>query len=105
MSPTTVHGSLPTLMQLVKKGLSAIQKCTTALRKLVYGVVADQVDENLRISENTTRKALTYFMKGIINQFWKHYLRKPTPRDLMRLLVFSEERGSPSMIGSVDCMH
>ncbi|XP_057545937.1 uncharacterized protein LOC130824930 [Amaranthus tricolor] len=88
-----------------KKGLSALQKCTATLRMLAYGVVADQVDEYLRISKSTTQKALTHFTKGIINQFRQHYLRKPTPQDLTRLLAFSEERGFPSMIGSVDCKH
>ncbi|XP_057535185.1 uncharacterized protein LOC130813370 [Amaranthus tricolor] len=88
-----------------KKGLSALQKCTAALRMLAYGVAADQVDEYLRISESTVRKALTHFTKGIINQFGQHYLRKPTPQDLTRLLAFSEERGFSGMIGSVDCMH
>ena len=88
-----------------RKGLSALQKCTAALRMLAYGVAADQVDECLRISESTARKALTHFTKGIINQFGQHYLRKPTPQDLTRLLAFNEERGFPGMIGSVDCMH
>ncbi|XP_057543450.1 uncharacterized protein LOC130821679 [Amaranthus tricolor] len=87
-----------------RKGLSALQKCTAALRMLAYGVAADQVDEYLQISECTARKALTHFTKGIINQFGQHYLRKPTPQDLTRLLAFSEERGFPGMIGSVDCM-
>ncbi|XP_057543862.1 uncharacterized protein LOC130823253 [Amaranthus tricolor] len=50
-----------------KKGLSALQKCTAALRMLAYRVAADQ--------------------------------------DLTRLLAFSEGRGFPGMIGSVDCMH
>ncbi|XP_057530682.1 uncharacterized protein LOC130809068 [Amaranthus tricolor] len=51
---TTIHGSLTTLMQLVKKGLSALQKCIAALRMLAYRVAADQVNEYLRISESTT---------------------------------------------------
>ncbi|XP_057547362.1 uncharacterized protein LOC130825925 [Amaranthus tricolor] len=76
-----------------------------ATGRKAYGVAADQVDEYLRISESTARKALTHFTKGIINQFGQHYLRKPTPQDLTRLLAFSEERGFPGMIGSVDCMH
>ncbi|XP_057523881.1 uncharacterized protein LOC130803698 [Amaranthus tricolor] len=88
-----------------RKGLSALQKCTAALRMLAYGVAANQVDEYLQISESTAREALTHITKGIINQFGQHYLRKPTPQDLTRLLAFSEERGFPGMIGSVDCMH
>ncbi|KAI5317946.1 hypothetical protein L3X38_037653 [Prunus dulcis] len=32
-------------------------------------------------------------------------LRRPTPRDLQRLLQKSKARGFPGMIGSIDCMH
>ncbi|XP_057518349.1 uncharacterized protein LOC130799262 [Amaranthus tricolor] len=81
-----------------RKCLSALQKCTAALRILAYGVAADQVDEYLRISESTARKALCHFTKGIINQFGQHYLRKPIPQDLTRLLAFSEEREFSGMI-------
>ncbi|CAL2249307.1 unnamed protein product [Prunus armeniaca] len=39
------------------------------------------------------------------NLYTMEYLRKPTPRDLQRLLQKGEARGFPGMIGSIDCMH
>ncbi|CAL9004399.1 unnamed protein product [Prunus brigantina] len=39
------------------------------------------------------------------NLYTKDYLRRPTPRDLQRLLQKAESRGFPGMIGSIDCMH
>ncbi|VVA39097.1 PREDICTED: putative nuclease HARBI1, partial [Prunus dulcis] len=37
--------------------------------------------------------------------YTRDYLRRPTPRDLQRLLQKAESRGFPGMIGSIDCMH
>ncbi|XP_021823254.1 uncharacterized protein LOC110764561 [Prunus avium] len=37
--------------------------------------------------------------------YTRDYLRKPTPRDLQRLLQKAKARGFPGMIGSIDCMH
>ncbi|XP_021834060.1 uncharacterized protein LOC110773849 [Prunus avium] len=37
--------------------------------------------------------------------YTRDYLRRPTPRDLQRLLQKAEARGFPGMIGSIDCMH
>ncbi|CAL9012803.1 unnamed protein product [Prunus brigantina] len=37
--------------------------------------------------------------------YTRDYLRRPTPRDLQRLLQKAERRGFPGMIGSIDCMH
>ncbi|KAI5318471.1 hypothetical protein L3X38_038179 [Prunus dulcis] len=39
------------------------------------------------------------------NLYKREYLRKPTPRDLQRLLQKPEARGFPGMIRSIDCMH
>uniref|UniRef100_A0A0D3D638 Uncharacterized protein n=1 Tax=Brassica oleracea var. oleracea TaxID=109376 RepID=A0A0D3D638_BRAOL len=58
--------------------LSPLQKCTTAIRVLAY---------------------------GIIYLFGDEYLRRPTPTDLQRLLDIGEHRGFPRMIESIDCMH
>ncbi|CAL2246085.1 unnamed protein product [Prunus armeniaca] len=35
----------------------------------------------------------------------RDYMRRPTPRDLQRLLQKSESHGFLGMIGSIDCMH
>ncbi|XP_010513731.1 PREDICTED: uncharacterized protein LOC104789782 [Camelina sativa] len=67
-------------------GLSAIQKCTAAIRMMAYGRAADAFDEYLRISETTTMQCLVNFVEGVINLFGDEYLRRPTPEDLQRTL-------------------
>lgn len=86
-------------------GLSALQKCTAAIRMLAYGTPADMVDEYLRLSESTALRALKKFTEGIIAQFGEEYLRTPTAADLERLLHIGEYRGFIGMVGSIDCMH
>ena len=72
---------------LGRLGLSAFQKCTTAIRVLAYGTAADAVDEYLRLGETTTRSCVEHFVEGIINLFGDEYLRRSTPTDLQRLSV------------------
>jgi len=36
-----------------KQGLSPLQKCTAAIRKLAYGTAADTLDEYLKVAERT----------------------------------------------------
>uniref|UniRef100_A0A0D3ASC5 Myb-like domain-containing protein n=1 Tax=Brassica oleracea var. oleracea TaxID=109376 RepID=A0A0D3ASC5_BRAOL len=90
---------------LGRLGLSALQKCTAAIRVLAYGTAADAVDEYLRLGETTTRSCVENFMEGIIYLFGDEYLRRPTPAGLQRLLDIGEYRGFPGMIESIDCMH
>ena len=35
-------------------GFSPLQKCTTAIRMLAYGTVADMLDEYLKVAESTS---------------------------------------------------
>ncbi|XP_033135115.1 putative nuclease HARBI1 isoform X1 [Brassica rapa] len=86
-------------------GLTALQKCTAAIRLLAYGTAADTVDEYLRLGETTALSCLHNFTDGIIQLFGIEYLRRPTPEDLQRLLDIGEARGFPGMVGSIDCMH
>ncbi|XP_018466855.1 uncharacterized protein LOC108838411 [Raphanus sativus] len=86
-------------------GLSALQKCTAALRMLAYGSAADAVDEYLRLGETTALSCLHHFTHGVIHLFEDEYLRRPTAEDLQRLLDIGEKRGFPRMVGSIDCMH
>ena len=86
-------------------GMSAIQKCTAAMRVLAYGTAADLHDEYLRMSAQLIRKSLIKFVEGVISNFGDEYLRKPTEEDLARLLHIGEQRGFPGMLGSIDCMH
>uniref|UniRef100_A0A0D3B478 DDE Tnp4 domain-containing protein n=1 Tax=Brassica oleracea var. oleracea TaxID=109376 RepID=A0A0D3B478_BRAOL len=86
-------------------GLSALQKCTAAIRVLAYGSALDLVDEYLRLGATTPRLCVENFVEAIINLFGYEYLRRPTPDDLQHLLHIGEVRGFPGMIGSIDCMH
>jgi len=86
-------------------GLTALQKCTAAIRLLAYGNSADTVDEYVRLGESTALPCLHHFTDGIIQLFGDEYLRRPTAEDLQRLLDMGEKRGFPGMVGSIDCMH
>ncbi|XP_009141845.3 putative nuclease HARBI1 [Brassica rapa] len=86
-------------------GLSALQKCTSAIRMLAYGKAGDANDEYLRLAASTALLCLENFTDAIILLFGGEYLRSPTPEDLQRLLDAGEARGFPGMIGSIDCMH
>ncbi|XP_004309380.1 PREDICTED: uncharacterized protein LOC101291587 [Fragaria vesca subsp. vesca] len=86
-------------------GLSTEQKLTCAMRQLAYGVTADFFDDYMDIAESTAIEILEHFTRAIWNVYHEHYLRRPTPADLRRLLDKAAERGFPGMIGSLDCMH
>nr|XP_043621037.1 uncharacterized protein LOC122592786 [Erigeron canadensis] len=49
-----------------KFGFTAIQKCTSAIRQLAYGLASDQLDEHLHMSERTSRESLQHFYIGIL---------------------------------------
>ncbi|KAI5320414.1 hypothetical protein L3X38_040122 [Prunus dulcis] len=86
-------------------GLLPEQKLTAVIRMLAYGAAADQVDEIARMGKSTTLEALVRFCQAVETLYTRDYLRRPTPRDLQRLLQKAEARGFPRMIGSIDCMH
>ncbi|XP_013601472.1 PREDICTED: uncharacterized protein LOC106308915 [Brassica oleracea var. oleracea] len=90
---------------LGRLGLSALQKCTTAIRLLAYGNATDTVDKYLRLGKTTTRSCLENFVEGVFDLFGDEYLRRSTPADLQHLFYVGEHRGFPGMIGSIDCMH
>nr|VDD43158.1 unnamed protein product [Brassica oleracea] len=50
-------------------GLSPLQKCTSAIRLLVYGYAADTVDEYLRLGDSTVISCLHNFTERIIQLF------------------------------------
>ncbi|CAL8991248.1 unnamed protein product [Prunus brigantina] len=86
-------------------GLLPEQKFTAVIRMLAYGSSADQVDEIARMGKSTILESLVRFCDAVENLYTRDYLRRPTPRDLQRLLQKAESRGFPGMIGSIDCMH
>ncbi|CAL9000378.1 unnamed protein product [Prunus brigantina] len=79
-------------------GLLPEQKLTVVIRMLAYGSSADQVDEIARMGKSTTLEALVRFCDAVETLYTRDYLRRPTPRDLQRLLQKAEGRGFPRMI-------
>jgi hypothetical protein len=72
---------------------------------LVYGTCVDVLDENLQIVATMVIESLQNFCKGIIECFGPTYLRRPTAKDIQRLLHVGEARGLPGVLGSIDCTH
>ncbi|XP_008231656.1 PREDICTED: uncharacterized protein LOC103330822 [Prunus mume] len=66
---------------------------------------APNVDEIARIGKSTILESLVRFCDAVETLYTRDYLRRPTPRDLQRLLQKAESRGFPGMISSIDCMH
>ena len=64
-----------------KPGLSSYQKCAAAIRMLSYGVVADLVNECMRMSESTCLESMYKFCKVVVQVFGLEYLRKPNAID------------------------
>ncbi|XP_070672101.1 uncharacterized protein [Malus domestica] len=88
-----------------RQGLLHEQKITVTLRMLAYGAYADQVDEIVKMGKSIVLESLIWFCSAIEALYTNEYLRKPTPRDMRRLLNKGKMRGFPGMIGSIDCMH
>ncbi|KAI3512770.1 hypothetical protein L1887_20089 [Cichorium endivia] len=89
-----------------KRGFTAEQKCTAAIRQIATGTAFDLWDEYLKMSERTVRESVYEFSSTIIHVYGKRYLRKPTPNDIQTLYAAHESKhGFPGMLGSVDCMH
>ncbi|CAL2227738.1 unnamed protein product [Prunus armeniaca] len=79
-------------------GLLPEQKFTAVTRMLAYGSSADQVDEIARMGKSTILESLVRFCDTVENLYTRDYLRRPTPRDLQRLLQKAESRGFHGMI-------
>ena len=72
---------------------------------LAYGVLADFMDEYLRIGETIAIKSLKKIVKVVVSIFSEEYLRSPNNNDIARLVVVGQHRGFPGMLGSIDCMN
>ncbi|GKD94519.1 hypothetical protein Tco_1374356, partial [Tanacetum coccineum] len=60
-----------------KAGISALVKCTSAIRQLAYGVVPDFLDEYLQIGDKTSRDCLMAFCNGGMKLHGEDFLRRP----------------------------
>lgn len=89
-----------------KRGFSALQKCTSAIRQLAEGCSSDTLDEYLYMSERVSLETLQHFCYGVIQLYGKEYMRRPTSNDLPLLYAAHESiHGFPGMLGSIDCTH
>jgi hypothetical protein len=75
-----------------KLGRSSLQKMNAALRMLAYSVMADLMDEYLRIGEATAMDSFKLFVQAVNSKFFAEYLRSPTQDDISRLLAIGESR-------------
>ncbi|XP_004305840.1 PREDICTED: uncharacterized protein LOC101293707 [Fragaria vesca subsp. vesca] len=75
------------------------------MRQPAYEVTTDFYDDYMNITKSTAIEILEHFTKAIWNVYHEHYLRRPTPADLRRLLDKATKRGFPKMIGSLDFIH
>ncbi|XP_059636223.1 uncharacterized protein LOC132278457 [Cornus florida] len=77
---------------------------TTVVRILAYSYTTDHYDEYIKIGESTAIKCLV-FCNVIVAVYAKEYMHPPNEADIARLLEEEEQRGFPSMLGFIDCMH
>ncbi|XP_021828316.1 uncharacterized protein LOC110768776 [Prunus avium] len=57
------------------------------------------------MGKSTILECLVRFCDAVENLYTREYLRRPSPRDLQRLLQKAETRGFQGVIRSIDCMH
>nr|XP_043625811.1 uncharacterized protein LOC122597263 [Erigeron canadensis] len=89
-----------------KLGFSTIQRCTSVISQLMYGNVANSLDQYLHMGEQTSRDALYAFCKCVFDLYREEYLQRPTTDDIQRLYQkHAQLHGFPGMLGSIDCMH
>ncbi|GKE30216.1 WAT1-related protein isoform X1, partial [Tanacetum coccineum] len=74
-----------------KAGISALVKCTSAIRQLAYDAIPDSLDEYLQIGDKTSRDCLMAFCNGVMELYGEEFLRKPTQTDVEKLYAFNEE--------------
>ena len=87
-------------------GFTHIQKCTASLCQLAYVTCPDALEENLRMSERTTRTSLHKFWKYVMRLYGLRYLRKPTCSDIQQLYAHhSNMHNFPGTLGSLDFLH
>jgi hypothetical protein len=71
---------------------------------LSYGVLADFMDQYIRIGESTIIQSLRRFVTAIVEVFGEEYLRSPNENDTSRLLAIGQRRGFPGILRSLDCI-
>jgi hypothetical protein len=70
-------------------GFSPIEKCTSALKNLTYGLIIDMCDEYQKLKESTTMGSIKRFVLVVHVVFEAHYIHKPTLQDFGKQLVIN----------------
>ncbi|GJU01740.1 ALP1-like protein [Tanacetum coccineum] len=87
-----------------QRNISALMKCTSAIRQLAYGCVHDSLDKYLQMGATTSRDSLRIFCMVIMNLYGEEFLRKPTYTDIEKLYAYhNEKHGFLGMLGNIDC--
>nr|GEZ13057.1 hypothetical protein [Tanacetum cinerariifolium] len=88
-----------------REDISPLLKCTSAIRQFAYGMIPDQLDEYLQMSDRFSRLSLDHFCTFVMKIFGLEYLKKPTMTDVVKLYRHHEEtQGFSGMLESLDCM-
>nr|GEW52076.1 reverse transcriptase domain-containing protein [Tanacetum cinerariifolium] len=83
--------------------ISALMKCTIAIRQFAYDNTPDAFDEYLQMSEHTARDAQFFFNMCIMELYMPKYIRKPTSEDVVNIQQkHNNVHGFSRMLGSID---
>nr|GEY17542.1 hypothetical protein [Tanacetum cinerariifolium] len=86
------------------RGISSLMKCTSAIRQMAYGSVADSLEEYLQMGVTTARKSLQIFCKVIMNLYGEEFWRKLTYTDMEKLYAYHDEKHEfLEMLESIAC--
>jgi len=82
-----------------------LQKVAAALRVLVSGFPADEVDEYARLSDSTINETVHRFTRNILEKYKPNNLREPIRADLQGVKDDYADVGFPGCMGCGDCFH
>ncbi|CEP02241.1 DDE Tnp4 domain-containing protein [Plasmodiophora brassicae] len=85
-------------------GFTSLQKVVCALRMLISGDSAHELDDKFRLAESTAIENLHRFCTAIIDIYGDEAIRSPSVDDLDHLLDEGWKAGWPGCIGSLDCL-
>ncbi len=85
--------------------LSSIQKCTSTIKMLAYGVETYYTNKYCTSSESNALERLKRFVNTIRTCLESNYLKQPTLANVKKQMKINKERGFPCMFASIDCMH
>lgn len=86
-------------------GASLIQKVIVVVHMLAYGMLANSLDDYVRMGVSTITEFLKHFVEASMQVFGEEYLWAPNAQDIACLIGINSAIGFPGMLGSIDCMH